>query len=81
MNDKDLLINDILDYFVMNKHDHCVAEDHDMVCEDLYEDNEIKPNMCIDCWLYYFKKGEWWEYEPEDVLDRADREYHKRYDR
>ena len=73
---RDELVNDILDYFVMNKHDHCVAEDHDMVCKDLYEDNEIKPNMCMDCWLYYFKKGEWWDKEYEPDPDRKWKEMH-----
>ena len=68
MNDNDLLINDILDYFVMNKHDHCVALDHGLTCDDIDGDS----NDCIGCWLYYFKKGEWWGEEPEqDMFDLA----------
>ena len=71
------IVTDILDYFVMNKHDHCLAEDMKKTCEDIDGD----PNDCIGCWLYYFMHGAWWEHEPEDVWDRADREYHNRYDR
>ena len=68
MNRDELLINDILDYFVMNKHDHCVAEEHGLTCDDIDGD----PKDCIGCWLYFFKKGEWWENEPEqDWFDLA----------
>lgn len=58
------IVYDILDYFVMDKHDHCLAEDKGLCCED------IADGKCMDCWLEYFKHGAWWEKEHEPDPDR-----------
>lgn len=62
---KKQLIEDILNYFAIDKH-HCVAEDHGLICEDICQGK----TDCVECWRCYFEIGEWWENEPEPDPDR-----------
>lgn len=63
---KEQLIDDILDYFVISKHDHCVAWDHGLCCDEITSGN----TECEDCWRRFFEEGRWWEEEYEPDPDR-----------
>lgn len=66
------LVSDILNYFAIDRHEHCVAEDHGLLCEDIDGDT----SDCAGCWFYYFTHGRWWEEEYEPDPDRKWKEMH-----